>query len=365
MLSSLVFGAALAAPSAPVPKDADPVPAGPAPWVVYLKADAGGQTMLAVSRIQKVTQARQVATTENGKPVTKIIREEVTRPVTSYVSLADQGAKFTTAGGTPASADAVCRRARGGLVVLVSADGKPVGKGWLRAVDPETVVITAEALASIAPPRPQVAAPSQPPRLVLLGTGADGRVQVAYNPAADANGAFYDRGNRVVFINNGAGMQPIFFTGDGVYSPNPTPATTEAPVKPLEEVTFDAYDRTGKLVPRADALTRLKAGGLVLVSGDTRAPDESFLKVFRGDLLVLSSPELLNVPVGSKPKAVAGRAAPLPAAAPALPPVVPAVIPPPVAVPAKPIRLRIGVARPVAAPALPAPAKPAAEKSQK
>lgn len=371
MLSSLVFGAALAAPSVPVPKDAAPTPTGPAPWVVYLKADAGGQTMLMVSRVQKVTQARQVTGIENGKRVTKIVREEVERPVASYVSLADQGAKFTTAAGAPVSAEAVQRRAQNGLVVLVSADGKPVEKGWLRAADPDAVVITADGLASIAPPRSLVAAPTLPPRLVLLGTGADGRVQAAYNPAAEASGVFYGPGNRVVFINNGAGMQPIFLNDNGGYSPSPTPSTAAAPVKPLAEVKFDAYDRTGRLVPRTDALARLKAGGLVLVSGDTRAPDESYLKLFRGDLLVLSSPELLNVPVGSKAKAVAGRAAP--AVVPALAPVAPAIIPPPVAVPVKPIQLKIGVARPVAVPALPpVPAKPvapkpapAAEKGQK
>lgn len=69
-----------------------------------------------------------------------------------------------------------------------------------------------------------------------------------------------------------------------------------APIKPLTDVKFEAYDLTGKRVDKSDAMKRLEAGGLVLIAGDNRLPDSQYLKMFRGDLLVLVSPELVNAP---------------------------------------------------------------------
>ena len=114
------------------------------------------------------------------------------------------------------------------------------------------------------------------------------------------------------------------------------------------------YDLTGRRVPRADALARLAAGGLVLVAGDNRAPDEAYLKLFRGDLLVLVAPELVNVPTGKG----------LPAVGPAL------AVAPAIQLRVAPIQLvapaavKPGVLRrvnPAAVPA-PAPAPPPREK---
>ena len=53
------------------------------------------------------------------------------------------------------------------------------------------------------------------------------------------------------------------------------------------------YDLTGKSVSRAEALKRLKNGGFVLISGDHRLPDDAYLGAFKGDLLVLASPDLV------------------------------------------------------------------------
>jgi hypothetical protein len=58
---------------------------------------------------------------------------------------------------------------------------------------------------------------------------------------------------------------------------------------------------TGKLIPRREALTRLKAGGLTLVAGDNRFPDADYLKAFREDLIVIVTPELVFQPGQQNP----------------------------------------------------------------
>jgi hypothetical protein len=203
------------------------------------------------------------------------------------------------------------KQAKIGVTVLISADGKPVPKSWLRTIDPETIILTSDSLVSESAPRSMYATPAgQAPRLALLNTDAKGKVQVAYNPAANNNnGVYYGRGGRAVFLANG---QQLWMDDSG-YSPNQTPSNAEAPVKPLAEIEFEAYDLKGKCVSKEEALKRLSAGGYVLVSSENRAPDESFLQHFRGDLLVLVSQQLINVPTGKK-----GAAAPTPALLPAV-----------------------------------------------
>lgn len=345
MFTSLLLGAALAAPGAPIPKDAAPAPTGPAPWVLYLKADAAGHIQILVYKNQKVTQNRQVTETVDGKPVTKIVQETVDRILPNYVALDTTNPKFITAGGTTLTLDTVMKRAKDGLVVLVSADGKPVEKSWLRTVDPETLIISSEGLASQSAPRAIVAVPTAAPRLVLLGIDKDGKVQIAYNPVSgkhnlyNGNMQFARGGVRVVFMNNGAGVEQMFVDDDGNYVQNPVSA--EAPIKSLEDIKFEAYDLNGKTVAKDAAMKRLKAGGFVLIAGDSRIPDASYLKLFRGDLLVLVSSELLNVPTGLKGKA--------------------GVIVAPVALPVQAIQFKAALVRPAVIQAVPLRVQPLKE----
>ena len=64
--------------------------------------------------------------------------------------------------------------------------------------------------------------------------------------------------------------------------------------KPLADVKFDAYDLTGKLDPQGGSpQSGSAAGGMVLVAGDNRLPDETYLKSFQRDIIVLVGPELV------------------------------------------------------------------------
>ncbi len=325
MVSTLVLGAALAAPAAPVPPGATPAPTSPAPWILYLKSDQSGNIRLITYKTQKVKVTRTIMENQNGKPVTKTVEQEITRMVPTSFQLDQQSAKFTTAAGTSLDADAILKQARDGIVVLVSADGKPVEKAWLRAVGAGTVVMAADGLAnSQLPPASSMRLATAAPRLVLLGTGADGKVQVTCNPNPSAP----VQSSRVVFVNNGAGVQQVVLANAGVASSR-NQVAEKYPNKSLEDLNFEAYDLSGKLVPRESALERLRAGGLVLIAGDNRFPDENYVKPFQGDLLVLVSQELLNVPLS--PGAV-----PAPVVQPAL--VRPALRLAPVLVPARPVQ---------------------------
>jgi hypothetical protein len=324
----VVVGAGGAPRGAPIPKDTHTAPAGPAPWLLYLTPDESGRAAIMVYKNQKVTTSRAVTETVEGKAVTKFVQEQTERLTATHVLLDSLKPNYITVGGTALTHDQAMKRAKDGVAVLVSADGKPVSKNWLRAIDPDTMIVSSEGLVSPMAPRATTAVPTLAPRLVLLGTGADGKVQVAYNPGAANHGVYSDhmgfaRANRVVFINNG---QAVMLGEDGGYfNPNATPAATVAPTKTLEDIQLDAYDLTGKRVAKVDALKQLKAGGLVLISGDTRAPDPAYLTMFRSDLLVLVSPELLNVPLGSKRSKPTADAKPAVAPAPAALPAAPAI----------------------------------------
>jgi hypothetical protein len=336
MLATLLL-AASAAPAAPVPADAHPAPAGPAPWVVHLKDD-GTPLQLLVQAPRKVKQTHTVVENVNGQQQVKQVVRDVTIMQATQVALTGLAATVTTADGAPSGVPELLRRAKDGVTVLVSADGKPVERAWLRSVSPTTLVVAAEALAATLPPMPlqnRAGAATPAPRLTLLAAGTDGTVRVSTRPTVGGRHV----SGRAVFVNGGAMM-----IDDGFAVP-PTAGTPQS--RPLGEVGFDAYDLSGRLVAKDEAVRRLRAGGLVLVSADARFPDPHFVQPFRGDLLVLVSGEGLSAPAAPAAPEAPGVAKPaviqaVPAQA------VPLAAPAPIVRPA----LRVApLARPVPAPA--------------
>ena len=243
-------------------------------------------------------QQRYVAF-ENGKQVIK--QQEVDQNICTSINkpLSDFGAKFSTANGSPLSVEDATRLVRDGATLLVTADGKPIDKGWLRAVSGETVVMEAEGLAHaqfLYNPSNQgnSALPTTAaPRLAMLCADERGAVKVAVNANsgnAYANQVYYDnigglRGVRgqAMMIRGGINIDSSAY--GSIATPQPAPDGK----KLLADVKFDAYDLTGKLVPKSEALKRLRSGGLVLLAGDNKVPDSNYLKAFRGDILVIAS----------------------------------------------------------------------------
>lgn len=347
MVPALLLGTALFAPASPVPLDTVPAPTGPAPQVAYLKPDANGELWINGVTYQRRKFTSSQVVVENGKQVVKQVEREQTVPLHFRRQLADSDAKFSTAGGAELSAAAATRRIGDGAAVLVSADGKAVEKGWLLGIHPDTVVIASEALAGavVMPPSPAMPSTSAP-RMVLLATDAKGKVTVAYNPGG-ANGdpsqeRFVGRG---VIVVNGQVVQRSSFNTHTSSGPS-----GEFPTQPLDEMKFEAYTLEGQPVARDEALRRLKAGGLVVIASDARLPDADYLKLFRGDLLVLVSPELA-LPASANAKIGVGVRRPLPVNA--VPPApVPGAVPVPVQI--RPAVAPAGNQRLV--PAAPAPA---------
>ena len=147
MLPSLLVAAAITAPAAPIPKDAVPNAAGPAPRIVAVKSDANGTVWITAQVWEKRKVSQQFFVLENGKQVMKQQEVEQTFPNYIHKAIGEFGAKFHTADGMALSTEDATRRVKGGATLLVTSDGKPINRIWLRAVEGETVVMQVEGLA--------------------------------------------------------------------------------------------------------------------------------------------------------------------------------------------------------------------------
>jgi hypothetical protein len=322
MYSSLVLSAALMAPAAPIPQDSVPNASGPAPRVLALKADAEGAVRVVGTIPTKVTVTNTFFTieqvVENGQTVQRQVQKQVEQDIVTSTyfnkTLGEFNGKFTTAGGDPLTLDEATNRVKNGATVLASADGKPVAKSWLKAVAPDTVVMVADGLSHAQVQWGNGDLPNTPmPALTMLGAGEGGKIQAPCTSAPlDANGGYNDVmmwEGRAGRIGGGRAIRAPIYYGQ-------QPTEGKVVHKNLADLKFDAYDVTGKLIPRSEALKRLAAGGMVLVAGDNRLPDETYLKGFHNDVLVLVGSELVLpvVPVDQTKKKE-----PAPAAAPAAP----------------------------------------------
>ena len=146
MLTSFVLSMALAAP---VPAPAAPVASGPVPKLLELKANADGKVTVTVARTEmvKVTVAQGNAINPNGGAAPAVVTRDV--PVTKMVvvELGDvKDLKVTTADGKKVeTADAV-KALKGGAVVVVSADGKPVSPNFLKLFKDDVLVLASPEL---------------------------------------------------------------------------------------------------------------------------------------------------------------------------------------------------------------------------
>lgn len=380
MYPSLVLSAALLAPAAPLPRDATPNATGPAPKVLSLKADASGSVRVIGTIPVKQTVTNTYFVMEGNQQVQKNVEQDIVTTQYLNKTLADFNGKFATAEGTALTLDEATARVKGGATVLASADGKPIGKAWLQSVAADTVVMTAEGLSHAqiqwgGPPYPTTPAP----RLTMLSTDAKGTVmaQTTSHPANGDVGVYYDE----MQFEGRAIRGGKRLGGYGYYGG--VPADAKVVAKPLADLKFDAYDLTGKLIHKSEVMKRLAAGGMVIVAGDNRLPDEAYLKGFHPDLIVLVGSELVlpTPPIDqtkkkpepvkelNDPKAPAVAPFPpalLPPAAKPVAPVAPAVQPLPAIRPGiikQPAIIRGNAIAPVQLPAVdpPAPA-PAVEK---
>jgi hypothetical protein len=348
MISSLLLAASITAPGAPIPKDSQPNPSGPAPRILAVKASEDGGITIIATVYEKRKIQQQFFVVENGKQVLKQQETEIMTQTYIQKGFSDFGSKFTMADGSSLTSEQAIKKVKDGATILITADGKPIDPGWLKVVGTDTVVMVTGELAQAHFQYGHSALPSTPnPRLVLLGTDEKGNVRIPVNPNG-ANNQFDEYGNfqngRV--FRGGPGGRVVMANGMPVVADGSDTTTKPAGQdgkKTLEDICFDAYDLKGKLIPKADALKRLRAGGLVLFAGDNRFPDSEYLKAFREDMMVLVSAEFIFPPGSPNPYDAPAKLA-APAAvkpAPPLPGVPGAIAVPAAAVPAVQVQVQL------------------------
>jgi hypothetical protein len=362
MLPSLLITAAITAPGAPIPKDTIPGPTGPTPRILAVKANGTGSIWIFATIYEKRKIQQQFFVMENGKQVMKQQEQEIIASSSVQKCLGDFGGKFTTAEGAVLTTEQVARRVKDGATILVTADGKPIDPSWLQAVSGDTIVMVTSELSHAHfqhghSSLPTTAAPS----LVMLGSDDRGALRLPVNPNAGSIDQGYDEDfggfqNGLRFAGRAGAARMMVVNGRVVAIDADGAATaglkTAGPdgKKALEDIRLDAYDLTGKLIPKSEAIKRLKAGGLVLFAGDNRFPDTEYLKAFHKDLIVLVSPELIFPPGTPNPYDTQTKKPEASAAQPAAPAVPIAPLAPAVNVKIAPVAIQ-GQAVPVAPPA--------------
>jgi hypothetical protein len=184
------------------------------------------------------------------------------------------------------------------------------------------------------------------PRLLELKADADGKIMVTVMRTTMEKVAV---GGPAIAIAPG-GPVPV--------APVPPPAAVVREIPVTKVVTVELGDvkdlkimtADGKKVEVDDAVKQLKGGAVVVVSSDGQPVNPRFLKAFKDEVLVLTAPELINLPrTGPMP---GGPIRPRPPVVQPLPAPVP-----PQAVPGNPgglqIQIQPGVIQLAPVPALP------------
>lgn len=124
-------------------------PTQPAPRFVAVKADEKGVLRIPAQGKREVIV--KVPSTKEVDGVTKIDYTATKQSVLDLVPTPfdDVTPTVTTADGKPVKTDDAKRRLSAGTIVLVSANGKPVGEPFLKLVKPETLVLSS---AKMVPP---------------------------------------------------------------------------------------------------------------------------------------------------------------------------------------------------------------------
>jgi hypothetical protein len=167
-----------------------------------------------------------------------------------------------------------------------------------------TSFVLTMAIAAPVPVAPPAAAPGPVPRLVEV-KAADGKVTI------DVRRTEKQKVQVGIAIGGAPGAAPA----------PPAVATREIAVQKMVSVELGAVKdlaittADGKKVDVADAVKRLRDGGTVVASADGKPVSPQHLKLFKDDVLVLVSPELV-APAGRTVPGVRPGVRPLPAPAP-------------------------------------------------
>lgn len=267
---------ALLVPSAPAVKSNKPP--GPAPKIVAVAAPKDGSVVVLVTEPRTVQETYSVSVIENGVAVVQNRTRDVTVIESKYVSLADAGVTFRTAGDKALSAKEAAEKLKDGGHLIVPADREPIEPMYLATFAPDAVVAVyaKDGKLTLASP------PAVPPAPTVVAIKADDK-GVLNVPA---------RGNREVIVK-----VPVAKEGDGVtkieYIASKQTVEDLVPT-PFDTVKPDAATADGKAVSLDEARKKLVSGAIVLVSTDGKPVDERYRKLVKPDTLVLSSAAMVH-----------------------------------------------------------------------
>src|SRR5262245_54330292 len=135
-------------------------PNGPPPRIMTAGVDDKGRLFVLVHVTEYRTEKRQVTVIENGKGVPREVTVNVPVMVPKHMTLDGPGVEVYDNEGN--RLDPKQLKSTGPKAVLVSADGRPVDRFFLRLARPGTLVVVSRALAQ--PVAIDVPPPPPPPR---------------------------------------------------------------------------------------------------------------------------------------------------------------------------------------------------------
>lgn len=193
---SFVAGVVLtvAAPVPPPPPNVTPAPTGPAPVLVFLRADANGKVMVQVTQEEMIEEAPRIDPVPPGAPPPS--RAAIRRPVlrSKTVELGQvKDLTIKTVDGRNVSVEEAIKRLEKGEVVLIAPAGQPISPAYLKVFKDDTLILSSPELIGVGgttipnriQPRPVQIQPVAPPPVVLPAQPG-GVIQIQIGPAVEA-----------------------------------------------------------------------------------------------------------------------------------------------------------------------------------
>jgi hypothetical protein len=132
LLATMLLAGADPEPSAP--------PKGPPPATSYIKIQDGRVVQLAVEMIAQQDFVDEKIVVDGKEFLRKVLRTRYV-PVSRMMLLSTGEGSFSTAGGKKLTAAEAMKRLAAGEIGVISSDGKPVDKEYLKALKPGTLVV--------------------------------------------------------------------------------------------------------------------------------------------------------------------------------------------------------------------------------
>jgi len=143
---SFLAGVALsvAAPVPPPPSNVTPPPTGPAPSLVFLKADENGKVLVQVIREEKVEVAPPIAPPQPAAARAIVLRQARRSMTIELGEVKDL--TITTVDGRKVSVEEATKRLEKGETVLIAPAGQPISPAYLKVFKDDTLILSSPEL---------------------------------------------------------------------------------------------------------------------------------------------------------------------------------------------------------------------------